>query len=593
VGISVVFLPHLDNGFVYDDHAQIENNEWLRSGGSWSKPFQTDVWEDLGNDHNSRLHYYRPLFTVMNRFLHRAGDGSPRFFHGMSVALHLASVWLVGLVLAQMGLGQRSAFAASCLFALHPLVGDVVFWAGCLSEQLMLVALLSVFALTFAARHHGGSRRFALLVLSLIFAGVAFLSKETAIVMAPLLTIEAWAGPVAERRRRLLATLPLWFTTAGYVIVRAVQSPSSGLGGLYPEMLWSFSTAGLVLLWDLGRLVFPYPLTLFHSPPHWWGSAFAGALGMAALLGVSGAGLWILMRRRQWAFWAAWIVLPLVPPLTQLFFVRQTGVIVADRYLLISLVPWCAILIFAANAGLGRVGSPVHRERLGTVILVLACVGGGLVLSTYGATFQNDEAVFSHASKHSPGNPIVLGWLAELHMKQGRHREAVTLLEQAIDAEPGLLNHHLNLGIAMTRIGRRDEAIDAFRSALAIDDGIADAHLLLANSLRDEGSIAGATRHYEIVLDLDPGNVSARVNLGSVRYLEGDVTGAIEYWESALSSSPEHVDLLFNLGLAYRVLADHERSRDFLRRFVLRADDSYAVQKKSARKWLGEAPDPP
>jgi tetratricopeptide (TPR) repeat protein len=591
-GIAVVLLPHIDNGFIYDDHPQIEDNDWLRSDGSWLRPFQTDVWEGVGQADVPTLSYHRPLFTVMNRILYRVGNGSPRIFHGMSFALHLVSVWLVGLVLVQMGLRWRSAYAASCVFAFHPLVGDVVYWAGCLGEQLMLLFFLSTFAVTFIARQQHGPRRVVLLVLSFIFAFAAFLSKETALVLAPLLTIEAWAGSGSERQHRLKATIPLWIATAGYLVMLVTASSSSGLGRLYPDLFGSFSRAGLVLLWDLGRLVVPYPLTLFHDPPGWWGFATAGALGTAALLGLSGTGLWILMKRRQWAFWAAWILLPLIPPLTQLFFVRQTGVIIADRYLLLSLVPWCVVLVCVAGSGLERIGSPEHRRVIGTAILVSVCVAGGAILSAYGAVFKNDEALFTHASKHSPENPIVLSWLAGLHMKQGRDREAVPLLEKAIEAEPRRLNHRLNLGIAMSRLGRRDEAIDAYRSALAIDDGFADAHFLLANSLRNAGSMAEAAEHYGAVLDLDSDHVAARINLGSIRYLEGDVMAAIENWESALSSSPEHVDLLFNLGLAYRALEDHGRSSKYLRRFLERAGDEYDAQKESARRWLGEAPGP-
>jgi Tfp pilus assembly protein PilF len=592
VGIAAVFIPHIDNGFVYDDHAQIESNEWLRSDGSWFRPFQTDVWEGLGGDDDRRLSYYRPLFTVVNRILYRAGNGSPRIFHSTSVALHLVSVWLVWLVLTQVGWGWRSAYAAACLFAFHPLVGDVVFWAGCLSEQLMLVGFLSAIGLTFSARAQVGTKRIAFQVLSVIFACMAFLSKETSLVLAPLLFIDAWAGTASERGRRLLATVPLWIATAGYGLIRMMLFESSGLGGFYPTVLWSISRSGLVLLWDLQRLVLPYPLTLFHYPSAWWGSAFAGAVGALALLSIAVAGLWVLLKRPPWLVWAAWIILPLIPPLTQLFFVRQTGVIIADRYLLLSLVPWCAVLVGVARAGLNRFGSLANRQLVGTVALVLVCVTGGVILSAYGATFENDEAVFSHASRHDPGNPIVLGWLAELRMKQGRHREAIPLLEQAIAREPGLVIHHLNLGITMSRLGRRAEAIEAFRVAVAINEGFPDAHLLLANSLRDSGEITEAARHYEVALNLDPGNISAQVNLGSVHYLEGDVPGAIAYWESALASSPDHVDLLFNLGLAHRTLENHERSKEYLRRFLARADDSYAAQKESARRWMREASGP-
>jgi tetratricopeptide (TPR) repeat protein len=588
VGLASVFVPHLDNGFVYDDHPQIENNPWVTSGGPWLKPFQSDVWENLDGSRSSHAGYYRPLFTLMNRLLYHLGDGMPMSFHAASLGLHAASVCLVVLLMAVLGFDRWTAIAAACLFAFHPLVGDVVFWAGCLSEQLMLVGFLSAFALMLVARRYSGWKRTALGASSLACAIAALFSKETALVIAPILALEAVTGPRETRRRHLLETAPMWAASALFLALRALVLKSSGLGGLYPDTWWSLSRAGEVLLWDLRRLAFPFPLTLFHEPPVRWDTAVGTFSGSAAILGLLGLGVWVLMKRHRWSFWMAWVVLPLLPPLTQLFFVQQTGLIVADRYLLMSLVPWCVVLVRAGVAVLERVFAPRRVVRIGAVVLAGACFLGGLVLADYGSAFQDDESLFLQASQISPDHPIVLAWLAELQMKQGRYDTAVRLLRRAIDVEPGRLNHHLNLGISYSRLGRRDDAIVAFQSALKVDDTVADPHLLLADALRDSGRVPDAVRHYEFALGLDPSSVAARVNLGTARYLDGDVAAAIGFWESALSDSPDNTDLLFNLGMAYRALSDFERSAAHLRRFLSKSGDSYRAQRESAKRWLVE-----
>jgi Flp pilus assembly protein TadD len=587
-GLAVVFIPHLDNGFVYDDHAQIEQNPWLVGDGSWTEAFRGDVWSEIGDGSGSHLKYYRPIFTTMNRIAYRAGNGSSRTFHVTSLGFHVISLALVGVVLTLLGFDRRQAFAAACLFAFHPLVGDVVFWAGCLSEQLMLVGFLAAFALTLWARRFEGSKRVTLTGIAVICAAFALLAKETSLVIAPLLTIEAFCSPRSTRRSRLLDTLPFWVLTAGFLVLRVAVLDSSGFGRLYPDLVWSITRTGYVLLWDIRRLVFPIPLTLFHDLPMGAGSLFPALAGGTTLLAICFGVIWWSAKKHRSFFWAAWILLPLLPPLTQLFFTLQTGLIVADRYLLMSLVPWCAVVVVAFNELISRFVPGPLQKRLAVLFLGGACFSGGMILHGYGQAFENDASVFERAAKYAPGSPTVSSWLAKLSMDEDNYEEAIPLLIRAIETEPSRLQHRLNLGIALTRSGRPQEAALAFEAALKIDPDFADSHQLLGEAYRDVGRLSDAARHWEIALRLDPDSVPARVNLGTYLYLQNEIAESITLWESALAVSPEHMDLLFNLGMAHRRIGDHQRSAVYLRRFLAIAGDSYRAQRETAQSWLAE-----
>ena len=306
---------------------------------------------------------------------------------------------------------------------------------------------------------------------------------------------------------------------------------------------------------------------------------------MLALLGITGLWLW---KRPRWLFWAGWIVVPLLPRLIQLFSTRWTGTVVAERYLLQSLVPWCAMIVLVSNSALKRLPTPKLRGRLGAILLISACVVGGSLTHRHGRVFASDETLFNYALRHAPDDPVVLNSLAQLHMVKDENAEALPLLRRAIESEPGLVPAHLNLGIVLSRMGRTDEAIPSFEAALRLDRAVAGANLLLGDSLRDVGKIDEAARHYHAELRLQPRSVAARTNLGSYRYVKGDLTGALRYWEDALADAPENPDLLFNLGMVCRELSEPDRSAKFLRRFLTVADERYRAQQEMATRWLAE-----
>jgi lipoprotein NlpI len=89
--------------------------------------------------------------------------------------------------------------------------------------------------------------------------------------------------------------------------------------------------------------------------------------------------------------------------------------------------------------------------------------------------------------------------LAIVYMRDGRTREARTMLDQALALEPGHAVANNQLGILLRNEGRFADAERAYELALATDPGYALAHynlgVLLDVYLRRE---AEALEHYEL-----------------------------------------------------------------------------------------------
>lgn len=69
----------------------------------------------------------------------------------------------------------------------------------------------------------------------------------------------------------------------------------------------------------------------------------------------------------------------------------------------------------------------------------------------------------------TPTDPEVLKVLGRLYDQEGRHADALGILEQLCSIEPGQVGHWSNRGFELTMLGRYDEALTMIETALALD----------------------------------------------------------------------------------------------------------------------------
>ena len=581
-----VFAPHLNNGFVFDDHGQIEKNAYVHGSAPWTDSFTQGIWAQSEGDSGGSNKYYRPIFPLVYRLVYLGGHGQPWAFHLLSLGLHLLVVVLVLVALRQLDFPPLPAFAAAALFALHPLVGEVVYWAACTSELLVQLGLLIALIATLDASRRKGLRRSFGLVGALGGTVLALLAKETAVLIAPLLTLEILRHPRQERVRRLWAVMPLWLATVGYLWLRA-RIVSSHLGQLLPDGYKDVGQFGAALAWYFKQFLFPYPLTTVHS--------FAmhptiGQLGLGFLFIIllMGLTIWLLRAHPGGAFWLGWMVVPLLLPLVPLLFTyKQATGPVAERYMYLSLVPWCALTVCFANHIIARC-LPHEKIRLtGTILVLFACFSGGVMVYFYGSVFRNDTTYFDRAYKYNPKSAFVLEWLGVLELEQNRLQSALSLLDKATVYDPGLVSLAMNRAFVLTKLRRLPEAVQVYQTILQRNPGQPGVHLQLGNILQDLGRSDEAIYHYREELKLNPENTEAMSSIAIYLFQHNDPNAAIAYWEKALSIEKSPY-VLFDLGMAYHNLGQRRLADNYLRQFLQVANGSLSRQRNLARQWLNE-----
>lgn len=176
--------------------------------------------------------------------------------------------------------------------------------------------------------------------------------------------------------------------------------------------------------------------------------------------------------------------------------------------------------------------------------------------------------------------------LGVIRYQQGRHGEAVPLIEKAVALNPKSAAYHKNLGSAYQGLGRTEDAVRRHKEALRLDPRYHEAHHGLAEAQRARGehveavasyrkaieiapefihalnglaiSLAAVGNHkeaeklYRRAIEIKPDFAEAHVNLANLLKLGGRRKEAESHFEKALALQPRSLPALVNLGNLYK-----------------------------------------
>ena len=561
--------------FVYDDIPLIKDNPSIRSlSGIPSLFMQEDMLDE------SHTGYYRPLVSVADALVYAAFGPSPAAFHAMGIAYHAAAVVLLYLLLLRLTASAEAAFAASLLFAVHPLnTESVAFISG---KSNVLCAVFTLGSILAYMRYRDGQRS-GWLWLSLVLFACGLLTKEFA-VMAPVVMVVMDLLRVGQRpRARTYAAFGvavlLYLVERGIVLGGVSGAVRLDLAGLPVRMAGMIDVLAVymrLVIFPMGQKAL-YDVSLAPSL-----MTLASAAPLVALLYAA----WRLRRSMPGVtLGIAWFFIFLAPVMNV---IPVSGSPMAERYLYIPLMG-AAIVIGVLYARVGV--TPIPRRAI-VAVIVAALFAATLVRSQ---VWRTDEALYAHMSATAPASYKGHYNLGNLRFKQGRLEEAAELWTKALKAKPDMFAVHNNLGALYNRLGkfelaeqhlravlsvrtmpgiymnlgsalagqgRVDEAAGAFRSAIAMDSKGVGAYLGLADMLDRAGRaedalavLAGAIAN--VPSDHRPWNLSGAIAGNMGRY-----GAAYEYFSRALEMEPSCEECEYNMSQLKRAIAGGMRNKD-------------------------------
>jgi hypothetical protein len=239
----LAYLPLLRLPLISDDYLQIG---LARQYGSWQG--QQTLFADA-------LYRCRATSLWLTWLADRLFGPDALAIGVLCLLLHIANSVLVFALGAWSRIGWRVSAAAACFFAVYEGHQEAVVWFAALPELLVFFfGLLTLVA--WKLWLNGGRARWLIAVFTLY--PLTLLSKESGVVVPPLMALYAWAGRY-PLRRPAMALAPLSLLTAAYALsIFAAQRNhlhfNDGTFSLSAPFYATLAISAVRMLWFWGLL---------------------------------------------------------------------------------------------------------------------------------------------------------------------------------------------------------------------------------------------------------------------------------------------------------------------------------------------------
>jgi Flp pilus assembly protein TadD len=523
---------------------------------------------------------YRPIRSASYAFDYAVSGLQPWGYHLSNIAYHGLAAIFVFLIAHTLFDRLGAALFAALLFAVHPIQTEAVTY---LSGRRDLLSGLFVLAGFYAFLRYRGTGRPTYLGLALLAYPLAFLSKESGVILpalcfgydviartritapgvGPRLLRDLWVGTRGAFSQSRLLYLPFVVLAAGatyYVLFLVRGTPQRAYHG---GSLWfSLLTQARVVLYYIKLLIFPVTLNAdysYNAFPVTTSWTDPKALASLAILAALVYGLIGCLRTRPIAaFGGAWFFIALLP-VSQIIPHHE---MMAEHFLYLPSVGFFLFVAAIADRVADRPRLAPALYGLGVVVLVL------LALRTIwrNADWKDDLTIWSKTVETAPEAARARNNLGAAYLRRGQRARAQEQFEAAIRIKPDLAHVHANLGkIYLDRedLARAEgELVMALR--LKRDEVIP--RLWLGAVYVRGGRLAEAEQQFRAALSKPPFDAYAYNNLGSLLARSGRAPEAEAAFREALRRMPDLAEARENLVRLQRLRGFADRAGEPLER---------------------------
>jgi tetratricopeptide (TPR) repeat protein len=451
--------------------------------------------------------------------------------------LHVLATFFVFKLARRLSQRDDISLLTAIIFGLHPAHIEAVAWVSGATESLFTVLLIASFLCFLDWREGKAHAR----ICSLLLYALAILSKETAVVMMPLVFTYAWIYPKHERpsvAQRLwnsvVPALPFLAITFAYLYLRHLA-----LHGFYHpahplDARTNLLTIPSVLWFYLKMLVAPVGVSAFYDTPYvtsfslqkFWLPLFAVALAASALFY-----WWRRTRNRLLVIASALLVLPLLPLMNLGVF--SEGDIAHARYLYVPSIG------FAILASLLLIKAST-RVRL---VLVAAITFTFLSLTVWQSLYwANNLVLYKRGVDIAPDNNVALNNLANEFVRRKMYPQATAMFYKILARNPNFYFANYNLGYVLFKSGDCDHAGRFLRRAAALVPTDAETFYYIGQCEMKLQHIENAEAMFHQSIRTDPRLLGPRFALGELYRQQGRTKDALDYFRAELAKNPNDLN---------------------------------------------------
>jgi tetratricopeptide (TPR) repeat protein len=189
---------------------------------------------------------------------------------------------------------------------------------------------------------------------------------------------------------------------------------------------------------------------------------------------------------------------------------------------------------------------------------------------------QGDIEEFLQSRAREPENaPLIWEALAVGYTRMSRARDAVRILDDWLKFQPDNPQAHYLRGDFYRKLGSMQKAVPDFRRAVELDPGRVDAHRGLAVALHEIGRFEEALEHLDVVRRSQPADAKVEVLRARCLGQVGQMEQAVSLLDGVLASEPENASALRARGELAMLAGQPALAEDWLRRAVKAAPHDY------------------
>jgi len=538
---ALAYVATLQFQFVYDDESQIVGNQLIEQWRFVPYYFHMQVW---GHIIHQEGNYYRPIFMIWMRLNHALFGFHPFGWHLTTVLMHVLATFLVFKLAKRLSARDDIALIAAAIFGVHPVHVEAVSWVSSVTEALFAVLLISSFLCFLDWRDGRPNAR----GYSLLLYGLAIFSKETAVVMMPIVFVYAWIYPRAEQQslarrfaKALLPALPYLAITFAYLYPRYLA-----LDGLFHTFTplpirTKLLTIPSVLWFYLKLLFVPVGLSGFYDTPY----VTSASLGLfwLPLIGISifAAGLfywWWKTRDRLVAFASAMLIVPLLPLMN--FSVFFQGEIAHDRYLYTPSIGFALLVAIAITS----IGKRLRRSsQWGELLLAAPILAIFVVLTISQSLYWSDNLVlYNRGVQVAPNNNLAVNNLANEFERRKMYPQALALYSKVLERKPNFYLTNFNFGYVSGEAGDFQTCARFLRRAAALDSTDGSTFYYLAKCEIRLNDFDAAETDLHRAMEIDPRLQGPHYTLGLLLKQQGHTQEALDEFRDELYKNPSNAD---------------------------------------------------
>ena len=542
VGLAV-YSTNLNGPFLYDDISLVRNNDYIKSWSHLPQYFSQNEYAGMNEPSN----YWRPLvLLVFSLEWHLWGEW-PFGFHFVNIALHVASAFLLFLILLALFKKRGLAFLTALVFLIHPLQTEAVTYISGLGDPLSAFFMFLSILYFVGYRQSGERRHYA---ASLGSAILSLMVREAAVILPGFLLLvdftlsEIFSFEDLKNfvKRAARALWPFFVAAAVYILLRSTvlnfQNTFNFYGYSNPytqHILLRIMIFFEVLPVYFSMMIWPFNLhmnrSLEFSIDTYNGFVSAGGIALFVIL----LGVAVLCWRRAPAitFSVGWFFTGLA--ITSGIFIPVNAVIY-EHWLYLPLAGFYLALFWLVIQVQEHWSWPISEKFL----LACAVIYFAFLSTTtlkQNKLWSDPVGFYNYLLRYSPNDYATMDLLGVAYADLDQLDKAEEMFKRSIAIAPHSALDYSQLGIVYWREGKNELAEEYFWKSVGQDPTFLYAYQNLTSFYIKQGRYGDAVKPLEMYVEKgdDPkARVHAFLVLAKLALYNSDVPAAKKYAEQAV-----------------------------------------------------------